>query len=132
MITPEEKAKKWLKHVNGWLNQFGESSLSDSAVVLLSKLKKDFERSELKKAWDIIDDLNRLSDMSEGLNPLKSVWSVGLLWHIWATTRMLRYSFQLHLVNTQIPPSLCSCTVDERLHGMAFARKRSGCHTFLG
>lgn len=66
-MTPESKAVSWLRFVSGWLNRDGKSSLSDPAILLLERLEKERDRNQLKKAWDIIDDLNRLSDMSEGL-----------------------------------------------------------------
>ena len=66
MTTPENKARMWLKRVSGWLNQFGCSSLSDPAAMLLQRLKREYDRNELKKAWDVIEDLNRLGDISEG------------------------------------------------------------------
>ena len=66
MITPEEKAKKWLKHVNSWLNQFEESSLSDPANLLLQRLEREYDRKELKRARDVIDHLDRLSGKSGG------------------------------------------------------------------
>jgi hypothetical protein len=66
MTNQENKARSWLKRASGWLNQFGDGFLSDPANMLLQRLKREFDRSELKKAWDVIDDLNRLSDVSEG------------------------------------------------------------------
>lgn len=78
MITPEDKAKLWLKRVSRWLNEFGDCSLSDPAILLLERLKRDYDRNELKKAWDIIDDLNHLSDTSEELESAEIRLQCGL------------------------------------------------------
>ena len=67
MATPEDKAVSWLKHVNGWLNQYEGSSLSDPADLLLKRLERECDRCESKAAWDVIDDLMHLSDISEEL-----------------------------------------------------------------
>jgi hypothetical protein len=68
MTTPEDKSILWLKHVIDWLNKDkdnGESSLSEPARLLLERLEKECDRKELKKAWDVIDDLVRLSNVSD-------------------------------------------------------------------
>jgi tetratricopeptide (TPR) repeat protein len=79
MMTPENKAVSWVLHVNGWLNKYGNSSLSDPATLLLVRLEREHARNELKKAWDIIDDLNRLSDISEGLESAEIRLRCGLV-----------------------------------------------------
>jgi SOS-response transcriptional repressor LexA len=64
--TPERIAVSWLKYVNGWLCELGEkSALSEPAQLLLDKLKHARDKNESKLAWDIINDLRRLSDKSE-------------------------------------------------------------------
>lgn len=79
MTTPENKARSWLKRASGWLNQFGNGSLSDPADMLLQRLRREFDRNELKKAWDVIDDLNRLSDVSEGSESAEIRLQCGLI-----------------------------------------------------
>jgi len=79
MMTSENIAISWLKHVNGWLYKHEKSSLSDPAKLLLERLKRDYARNELKKAWDIIDDLNHLSDTSEELESAEIRLQCGLV-----------------------------------------------------
>ncbi|MBE0683780.1 MAG: hypothetical protein IH589_17885 [Anaerolineales bacterium] len=79
MTTPEDKAKLWLKRVSKWLNELGDGSLSDPAILLLDRLKRERDRNELKKAWDIIDDLNHLSDTSEEMESAEIRLQCGLI-----------------------------------------------------
>ena len=79
MMTLEDKAVAWLKYAQSWLNQFGQSSLSDPALTLLERLGRDLERNESKKAWDVIEDLIRLSDTSEGLESAEILLHCGLV-----------------------------------------------------
>ena len=65
MSTPETIAQSWLRYANSWLNYFGETALSDPANLLLDKLRDKQKHSESKHAWDIINDLKRLSDRSD-------------------------------------------------------------------
>ena len=78
MMTTEEKSVRWLRYATGWLNRFDKSALSDPAMLLFDRLKREYDRRESKKAWNIIDDLNRLGGTSEGLEPAEILLRCGL------------------------------------------------------
>ena len=78
MMTTEAKSIRWLRYVSRWLNKFNKSSLSDPSALLLDRLKRECDRQEMKKAWGIIEDLNRLSQASEGLEPAEICLQCGL------------------------------------------------------
>jgi len=65
MNSPERIAQSWLRYANSWLNNFEKGALSDPARLLLDRLEEKRKRNESKFAWDIINDLRRLSDRSE-------------------------------------------------------------------
>lgn len=79
MMTTETKSIRWLKYVSGWLREFNESSLSDPSNLLLDRLKRECDRREMKKAWSIIDDLNRLGQNSDGLEYAEICLQCGLI-----------------------------------------------------
>ena len=58
-------ALEWLKISTGWLNYFDTSHLSDPAKLLKERLEKAREDGRYNQAWDVIDDLKRLSNSSE-------------------------------------------------------------------
>ncbi|HMZ43672.1 MAG TPA: S24 family peptidase [Anaerolineales bacterium] len=78
MMTTETKSIRWLKYVSGWLNKFNKSSLSDPSNLLLERLRRECDRKEMKKAWSIIEDLDRLRQASDGLEPAEICLQCGL------------------------------------------------------
>ena len=78
MMTTEGKSVRWLKYAAGWLNQFEKSALSDPAMLLFDRLKLECDRKETKKAWNIIEDLKRLGNTSDGLEPAEILLMCGL------------------------------------------------------